>query len=169
MFGIKIPVLVYQREKKGVFIISKIGIVGWSAKKRHKHLLIYFHFSCEGCKGFFKRTVRKDLTYACRDDRNCIIDKRQRNRCQYCRYMKCLNMGMKREGMSSNVLWFNMEWEQKLCLVELRFFHYELVFILFYFLSHNYSNACSLIYVAILILYIGRWVQFYNESWTFFF
>ena len=54
--------------------------------------------SCEGCKGFFKRTVRKDLSYACRDDRSCIIDKRQRNRCQYCRYMKCLSMGMKREG-----------------------------------------------------------------------
>ncbi len=54
--------------------------------------------SCEGCKGFFKRTVRKDLTYACRDERNCMIDKRQRNRCQYCRYMKCLAMGMKREG-----------------------------------------------------------------------
>ena len=28
--------------------------------------------------GFFKRTVRKDLTYACREDRNCMIDKRQR-------------------------------------------------------------------------------------------
>nr|CAD7398416.1 unnamed protein product [Timema cristinae] len=55
--------------------------------------------SCEGCKGFFKRTVRKDLTYACREDRNCIIDKRQRNRCQYCRYQKCLAMGMKREAV----------------------------------------------------------------------
>lgn len=55
-------------------------------------------FSCEGCKGFFKRTVRKDLSYACREDRNCVIDKRQRNRCQYCRYQKCLSMGMKREG-----------------------------------------------------------------------
>ena len=62
------------------------------------HILLYFLGSCEGCKGFFKRTVRKDLTYACRDDRNCMIDKRQRNRCQYCRYMKCLAMGMKREG-----------------------------------------------------------------------
>uniref|UniRef100_UPI0035900708 retinoic acid receptor RXR-alpha-B-like isoform X1 n=2 Tax=Myxine glutinosa TaxID=7769 RepID=UPI0035900708 len=59
--------------------------------------------SCEGCKGFFKRTVRKDLTYTCRDTRDCLIDKRQRNRCQYCRYQKCLAMGMKREGkMSSN-------------------------------------------------------------------
>jgi len=61
-----------------------------------KHYSVY---SCEGCKGFFKRTVRKDLTYACRDDKQCMIDKRQRNRCQYCRYMKCLSMGMKREAV----------------------------------------------------------------------
>lgn len=61
-------------------------------------LFIYF-FSCEGCKGFFKRTVRKDLSYACREEKNCIIDKRQRNRCQYCRYQKCLAMGMKREAV----------------------------------------------------------------------
>lgn len=61
-----------------------------------KHYGVY---SCEGCKGFFKRTVRKDLTYTCRDDKNCLIDKRQRNRCQYCRYQKCLAMGMKREAV----------------------------------------------------------------------
>ncbi|MEQ2203161.1 hypothetical protein XENOCAPTIV_025790 [Xenoophorus captivus] len=60
-----------------------------------KHYGVY---SCEGCKGFFKRTVRKDLTYTCRDNKDCVIDKRQRNRCQYCRYQKCLAMGMKREG-----------------------------------------------------------------------
>lgn len=61
-----------------------------------KHYGVY---SCEGCKGFFKRTVRKDLTYTCRDNKECLIDKRQRNRCQYCRYQKCLAMGMKREGV----------------------------------------------------------------------
>ncbi|XP_052787900.1 retinoic acid receptor RXR-like isoform X2 [Mya arenaria] len=70
------------------------AICGDRASGKH-----YGVYSCEGCKGFFKRTVRKDLTYACRDDRNCMIDKRQRNRCQYCRYMKCLNMGMKREAV----------------------------------------------------------------------
>jgi hypothetical protein len=63
-----------------------------------------FCFSCEGCKGFFKRTVRKDLTYTCRDNRECIIDKRQRNRCQYCRYQKCINVGMKKEGNESNII-----------------------------------------------------------------
>lgn len=70
------------------------AICGDRASGKH-----YGVYSCEGCKGFFKRTVRKDLTYACREDRNCIIDKRQRNRCQYCRYMKCLSCGMKREAV----------------------------------------------------------------------
>uniref|UniRef100_A0A8L0DM40 Retinoid x receptor, beta a n=1 Tax=Oncorhynchus mykiss TaxID=8022 RepID=A0A8L0DM40_ONCMY len=55
--------------------------------------------SCEGCKGFFKRTVRKDLSYTCRDNKDCLVDKRQRNRCQYCRYQKCLACGMKREAV----------------------------------------------------------------------
>ncbi|XP_047715137.1 retinoic acid receptor RXR-beta isoform X5 [Prionailurus viverrinus] len=61
-----------------------------------KHYGVY---SCEGCKGFFKRTIRKDLTYSCRDNKDCTVDKRQRNRCQYCRYQKCLATGMKREAV----------------------------------------------------------------------
>nr|ACO55650.1 retinoid X receptor beta [Paralichthys olivaceus] len=61
-----------------------------------KHYGVY---SCEVCEGFFKRTVRKDLTYTCRDSKDCMVDKRQRNRCQYCRYQKCLAMGMKREAV----------------------------------------------------------------------
>nr|XP_027203657.1 retinoic acid receptor RXR-alpha-B-like isoform X1 [Dermatophagoides pteronyssinus] len=70
------------------------AICGDRASGKH-----YGVYSCEGCKGFFKRTVRKDLFYACREERNCIIDKKQRNRCQYCRYQKCLQMGMKREAV----------------------------------------------------------------------
>ncbi|XP_054281639.1 retinoic acid receptor RXR-alpha-B-like isoform X2 [Macrosteles quadrilineatus] len=70
------------------------SICGDRASGKH-----YGVYSCEGCKGFFKRTVRKDLTYACREEKSCLIDKRQRNRCQYCRYQKCLSMGMKREAV----------------------------------------------------------------------
>ncbi|CAF1187652.1 unnamed protein product [Didymodactylos carnosus] len=70
------------------------AICGDKASGKH-----YGVHSCEGCKGFFKRTVRKDLTYTCRDNRECIIDKRQRNRCQYCRYQKCLLVGMKKEAV----------------------------------------------------------------------
>uniref|UniRef100_A0A2S2NDY0 Nuclear receptor subfamily 2 group B member 4 n=1 Tax=Schizaphis graminum TaxID=13262 RepID=A0A2S2NDY0_SCHGA len=70
------------------------SICGDRASGKH-----YGVYSCEGCKGFFKRTVRKNLSYACREENKCIIDKRQRNRCQYCRYQKCLTMGMKREAV----------------------------------------------------------------------
>jgi len=70
------------------------SICGDRASGKH-----YGVYSCEGCKGFFKRTVRKELTYACREDKQCLIDKRQRNRCQYCRYNKCMAMGMKREAV----------------------------------------------------------------------
>ncbi|XP_061087409.1 retinoic acid receptor RXR-beta-A isoform X5 [Conger conger] len=70
------------------------GICGDRSSGKH-----YGVYSCEGCKGFFKRTVRKDLSYTCRDNKDCLVDKRQRNRCQYCRYQKCLAMGMKREAV----------------------------------------------------------------------
>lgn len=70
------------------------AICGDRASGKH-----YGVYSCEGCKGFFKRTVRKNLSYHCREDKQCIVDKRQRNRCQYCRYQKCLHQGMKREAV----------------------------------------------------------------------
>lgn len=54
--------------------------------------------TCEGCKGFFKRTVQKNAKYVCLGNRDCIVDKRRRNRCQFCRYQKCLNVGMVKEG-----------------------------------------------------------------------
>lgn len=64
-------------------------------KSSGKH---YGQFTCEGCKSFFKRSVRRNLTYSCRANRQCPIDQHHRNQCQYCRLRKCLKMGMRREG-----------------------------------------------------------------------
>ncbi|XP_069138588.1 nuclear receptor subfamily 2 group F member 1-A-like isoform X1 [Argopecten irradians] len=66
-------------------------------KSSGKH---YGQFTCEGCKSFFKRSVRRNLTYTCRGNRTCPIDQHHRNQCQYCRLKKCLKMGMRREGRS---------------------------------------------------------------------
>ncbi|XP_066532398.1 retinoic acid receptor RXR-gamma-B [Hoplias malabaricus] len=84
----------YQCNSPGSMSKHICAICGDRSSGKH-----YGVYSCEGCKGFFKRTIRKDLTYTCRDSKECLIDKRQRNRCQYCRYQKCLAMGMKREAV----------------------------------------------------------------------
>lgn len=64
----------------------------------------YGVFTCEGCKGFFKRTVQKQLIYACRNDGNCEVNIITRNRCQYCRFQKCTAQGMLKLGKP---LWFS--------------------------------------------------------------
>ncbi|XP_006000582.1 retinoic acid receptor alpha-B isoform X2 [Latimeria chalumnae] len=53
--------------------------------------------ACEGCKGFFRRSIQKNMVYTCHRDKNCIINKVTRNRCQYCRLQKCFEVGMSKE------------------------------------------------------------------------
>ncbi|CAF0802726.1 unnamed protein product [Adineta steineri] len=60
--------------------------------------------TCEGCKGFFKRTVQKNAKYVCLADKNCPVDKRRRNRCQYCRFQTCLAVGMDKEVVRTDTL-----------------------------------------------------------------
>lgn len=63
--------------------------------------------ACEGCKGFFKRSVRNNRKYHCLGNQTCDIDRKSRNRCQYCRFQKCLETGMRPEGIISPISFFN--------------------------------------------------------------
>ena len=48
----------------------------------------------------FDRFIRQEYffqnkrVYTCVADGHCEINKQQRNRCQYCRFQKCLRQGM---------------------------------------------------------------------------
>ncbi|KAM5305755.1 hepatocyte nuclear factor 4-alpha isoform 5-T5 [Glossophaga mutica] len=57
--------------------------------------------SCDGCKGFFRRSVRKNHMYSCRFSRQCVVDKDKRNQCRYCRLKKCFRAGMKKEAVQN--------------------------------------------------------------------
>ncbi|KAA0713621.1 Nuclear receptor subfamily 5 group A member 2 [Triplophysa tibetana] len=62
----------------------------------------YGLLTCESCKGFFKRTVQNNKRYTCTQNQDCGIDKTQRKRCPYCRFQKCLSVGMRLEAVRAD-------------------------------------------------------------------
>nr|XP_056709848.1 nuclear receptor subfamily 1 group I member 3 [Euleptes europaea] len=62
----------------------------------------HFHvMTCEGCKGFFRRSVIKGVQFTCHFTRSCTITKAKRRQCQACRYQKCLDAGMRKDMIMS--------------------------------------------------------------------
>ncbi|XP_022612981.1 nuclear receptor subfamily 1 group D member 2-like [Seriola dumerili] len=62
-----------------------------------------FHYgvhACEGCKGFFRRSIQQNIQYKkCLKNESCPIMRINRNRCQQCRFKKCLLVGMSRDSV----------------------------------------------------------------------
>ena len=59
----------------------------------------YSVYSCEGCKGFFKRTVQNGKEFSCRHGGYCDVVLANRKKCPACRFAKCCRAGMKLEGL----------------------------------------------------------------------
>lgn len=92
--------------------ISICSVCGDKASGKH-----YGVMSCDGCRGFFKRSVRyenrnlkeicvsspsvlsrRKIEYKCKGDSTCEVDVNRRNQCQACRFQRCLAMNMKPSG-----------------------------------------------------------------------
>ncbi|CAK5085979.1 unnamed protein product [Meloidogyne enterolobii] len=67
----------------------KCLVCGQENPKMHYGVL-----ACLGCKGFFRRALKKLNEYECFHNNNCIIDKNERTSCRACRLQKCLDVGM---------------------------------------------------------------------------
>ncbi|KAK3591852.1 hypothetical protein CHS0354_005052 [Potamilus streckersoni] len=55
--------------------------------------------TCEGCKGFFKRSIIKADKYKCFFGGQCEVSPQNRNRCKSCRFQRCLEKGMSVEAV----------------------------------------------------------------------
>ncbi|XP_077503054.1 hepatocyte nuclear factor 4 isoform X2 [Amblyomma americanum] len=90
--------LAYSSQQSGTpSVLSQFcAICGDRATGKH-----YGAASCDGCKGFFRRSVRKNHLYSCRFNRSCVVDKDKRNQCRYCRLKKCFRAGMKKEAVQN--------------------------------------------------------------------
>jgi len=61
---------------------------------KHVH---YGAMTCFSCRAFFRRSIQNKTaaTYVCRRSKNCEINLKTRKNCQFCRYMRCIAVGMK--------------------------------------------------------------------------
>ncbi|KAG8451408.1 hypothetical protein GDO86_003573, partial [Hymenochirus boettgeri] len=69
------------------------AVCGDKANGYHFHVL-----TCEGCKGFFRRSISKGLQFSCPFTRTCPVTKAKRRQCQACRLQKCINVGMRKDS-----------------------------------------------------------------------
>ncbi|KAK2540145.1 hypothetical protein Q9966_004713 [Columba livia] len=69
------------------------AVCGDRANGYHFHVM-----TCEGCKGFFRRSINKGVRFTCPFSRSCPITKAKRRQCQACRLQKCLDVGMRKDS-----------------------------------------------------------------------
>jgi len=91
-------------------------------------------------QGFFKRTVQRNMVYSCKENGMCNINKVTRNNCQSCRFRRCLEAGMKKEGKlnTKQSVLANLQswhWWCKVNLLQPRFYLHILIPIKF--VLHN--------------------------------
>ena len=72
--------------------VSDYNLVTFFVKKKQNVDVIF--------KGFFRRSIKERAPgrYKCMDNGTCEINVSTRNGCRYCRFQRCIKVGMSVEG-----------------------------------------------------------------------
>ncbi|KAJ2938289.1 hypothetical protein O0L34_g13201 [Tuta absoluta] len=99
MFGSSLAGMFGMDKKAANSIRAQIEIIPCKVCGDKSSGVHYGVITCEGCKGFFRRSQSTVVNYQCPRNKACVVDRVNRNRCQYCRLQKCLKLGMSRDAV----------------------------------------------------------------------
>lgn len=77
-------------------------------------------------RGFFKRSVRRNLNYRCKMNNDCQVNVNTRNQCQSCRYKRCLNGESYSSWHKVIQLSFQSKCDLKVTVINRIAFHFDL-------------------------------------------
>lgn len=89
----------HHLESKPLLVSAQIEVIPCKVCGDKSSGVHYGVITCEGCKGFFRRSQSSIVNYQCPRQKNCVVDRVNRNRCQYCRLKKCIELGMSRDAV----------------------------------------------------------------------
>ncbi|CAD5118975.1 DgyrCDS7638 [Dimorphilus gyrociliatus] len=127
----------------------------------------YGAYTCEGCKVFFTRSSKKYIDYVCLTNRKqCVSNTDYAFSCKFCRYKKCLAVGMSRGNIKIGRYSKRMHEQKDLLLTHIEKEKLSVPYLPKYTDSHNMIIACRTSFNNFFHIDWGSEIQGLNDIYN---